>query len=75
MADAAARGLGNLMAGVVRDVAGAALGSGTGGYTTVFFLEGLMLCVALVLLRRIDVSAFRNEQQSLTTLIAVAGDA
>ena len=75
VADAAARGLGNLMAGVVRDVAGAALGSGTGGYTTVFFLEGLMLCVALVLLRRIDVSAFRNEQQSLTTLIAVAGDA
>ncbi len=75
VADAAARGLGNLMAGVVRDVASATLGNPTGGYTTVFFLEGLMLCIALVLLRRIDVSAFRGEQQSITTLIAVAGDA
>lgn len=75
VADAAARGLGNLMAGVVRDIAGAALGSPAGGYITVFLIEGLMLCVALVLLRRIDVSAFRSEQHSLTTLIAVAGDA
>lgn len=75
VADAAARGLGNLMAGVVKDVMGAVFGSATAGYTTVFLLEGLMLCVALVLLRRIDVSSFRSEQQSITTLIAVAGDA
>jgi BCD family chlorophyll transporter-like MFS transporter len=75
VADAAARGLGNLMAGAVRDIAGAALGSLAGGYIIVFLLEGLMLCVALVLLRKIDVSAFRGEQQSLATLIAVAGDA
>jgi len=34
-----------------------------------------MLCVALVMLRRIDVSAFRSEQPSLTQLIAVVGDA
>lgn len=75
VADAAARGLGNLLAGVVRDLAGAFLGTPAGGYVTVFLLEGLMLCVALVLLRRIDVAAFKGEQQSLTTLIAVAGDA
>lgn len=75
VADSAARGLGNLLAGGVRDLAGLALGSPAGGYVTVFVLEGLMLCVALVMLRRIDVSAFRGEQPSLTQLIAVVGDA
>lgn len=75
VADAGARGLGNLLAGVVRDVGGALLGSASGGYILVFLLEGLLLCVALILLRRIDVAAFRGEQPTLTTLIAVAGDA
>jgi BCD family chlorophyll transporter-like MFS transporter len=75
VADAAARGLGNLSAGVVRDVAGAALGSATGGYATVFLLEALMLCAALVLLQRIDVRAFRGEKVEFTTLIATVGDA
>ncbi|MFV9504033.1 MAG: BCD family MFS transporter [Oscillochloridaceae bacterium umkhey_bin13] len=75
MADAAARGVGNLMSGVVRDIVGTLLSSPLGGYTTVFLLEALMLCTALIMLRRIDVSAFRGERQSMTTLIAVAGDA
>ncbi|NCC32858.1 MAG: MFS transporter [Chloroflexia bacterium] len=75
MADAAARGVGNVMAGAVRDVMSVTLGSAVGAYVTVFMLEALMLCAALVLLRRIDVSAFRGEQQKITTLIAVAGDA
>lgn len=75
VADAAARGLGNLAAGVVRDIAGAALGSPVGGYATVFLLEALMLCVALVLLRRIDVAAFRGERVSFTTMVATVGDA
>lgn len=75
VADAAARGLGNLLAGVVRDVSAALLGSASAGYITVFFLEALMLCVALVLLRRIDVSAFRSQQPTMTQLIAIAGDA
>ncbi|NTW97283.1 MAG: BCD family MFS transporter [Oscillochloris sp.] len=75
VADSSARGLGNLLAGGVRDMAGFALSSASGGYVTVFLMEGLMLCVALVLLRRIDVSAFRHEQPSLTQLIAVVGDA
>jgi MFS transporter, BCD family, chlorophyll transporter len=75
MADAAARGLGNLMAGAVRDVITMSIGSPVGGFVTVFLLQGLVLCAALILLRRINVSAFRNEQQSMTTLIAVAGDA
>lgn len=75
VADAAARGLGNLLAGVVRDVAAALIGSASAGYITVFFLEAAMLCVALVLLRRIDVAAFRSEQPTMTQLIAIAGDA
>lgn len=75
VADAAARGIGNLMAGVVRDVGSVALGSPEAGYIVVFLLEGLMLCTALLLLRRIDVSAFRGEERSVVQLIAVAGDA
>jgi BCD family chlorophyll transporter-like MFS transporter len=75
VADSAARGLGNLLAGGVRDLVGLATSNPAGGYVTVFLMEGLMLCVALVLLRRIDVSAFRSEQPSLTQLIAVVGDA
>jgi BCD family chlorophyll transporter-like MFS transporter len=75
MADAAARGLGNLLAGVVRDLAGALFGNPLAGYTTVFILEGLMLCVALLLLRRIDIAAFRGERPSMTQLVALAGDA
>ncbi|RRR70608.1 MAG: MFS transporter [Candidatus Viridilinea halotolerans] len=75
VADATARGLGNVMAGVVRDIITHTVGSPVIGYTTVFMLEGTILCAALLLLRRIDVSAFRSEQQSMTTLIAVAADA
>ncbi len=75
VADLAARGLGNLLAGGVRDLVELLFQSPAGGYVTVFALEGLMLCVALAMLRRIDVSAFRNEQPSLTQLIAVVGDA
>jgi BCD family chlorophyll transporter-like MFS transporter len=75
VADAAARGLGNLLAGVVRDVAGHALGSPEAGYIVVFVMEGAMLLAALTLLSRIDVAAFRGERHSVTQLIAVAGDA
>lgn len=76
VADAAARGVGNFMAGVVRDVATSILANPVAGYAVVFLLEGLILCVALVLLRRIDPAAFRNQQEvSLSRLIAVAGDA
>jgi BCD family chlorophyll transporter-like MFS transporter len=75
VADSAARGLGNLLAGSLRDLAGFALGSQDGGYVAVFLVEALMLCMALAMLRRIDVSSFHSEQPSLTQLIAVVGDA
>jgi MFS transporter, BCD family, chlorophyll transporter len=75
VADAAARGLGNLLAGVVRDLAGLAIGSPVGGYIAVFALEGAMLCAALLLLGRIDVAAFRGEAPTVTQLVAIAGEA
>ncbi|EFO80832.1 PUCC protein [Oscillochloris trichoides DG-6] len=75
VADSAARGMGNLLAGGVRDIVARLIDSATGGYVMVFFLESLILCIALVMLRRIDVSAFRNDQVSMTQLIAVIGDA
>ena len=46
VADAAARGLGNLLAGVIRDLAALVVGS-TGAYATVFLIEALILCTAL----------------------------
>lgn len=75
VADSLARGTGNMLAGVVRDLVAYTSGSTSGGYISVFLIEALMLCVAMVMLRRIDVAAFRNEQPSLTQLVALAGDA
>ena len=75
MADALARGLGNLLSGVLRDAVAALSGSSTGGYVSVFLVEAILLGVALLLLRRIDVTAFREQQTSLVQIVAVAGDA
>lgn len=74
VADAAARGLGNLLAGVIRDLAALVVGS-TGAYATVFLIEALILCTALVMLRAIDVSAFRSQRRELGQLVAAMGDA
>lgn len=74
VADAAARGLGNLLAGVIRDLAALVVGT-TGAYATVFLIEALILCTALVMLRAIDVSAFRSQRRELGQLVAAMGDA
>ena len=75
VADALSRGAGMLMGGVVRDIVTSASGSASAGYVTVFLLEALMLGVALLLLRRLDVAAFRSRQPTLSELVAIAGDA
>lgn len=75
VADALARGVGMLLGGVVRDVVTFATGSVSGGYITVFLLEALLLAGSLLLLRRVDVQAFRGTQPTLTELVALAGDA
>ncbi|MBK9710681.1 MAG: BCD family MFS transporter [Kouleothrix sp.] len=75
VADSLARGAGMLMGGVVRDIVTATTGSLSNGYITVFLIEAIMLAGSLLLLRLVDVSAFRSRQPTLTELVALAGDA
>ncbi len=75
VADAMARGVGTLLGGVMRDVIGHMSGSAVSGYVSVFLIEALLLGISLVLLQRIDVTAFRSRQPSLTELVAITGDA
>ena len=75
LADALARGAGILLGGVVRDLVSSATGNPSSGYITVFLIEAIMLAGSLLLLRAIDVSAFRARQPTLTELVALAGDA
>jgi BCD family chlorophyll transporter-like MFS transporter len=75
VSDALARGLGTLMGGVVRDAVTFASGSASGGYITVFLIEAILLAGSLILLHRVDVSAFREKQPTLTELVALVGDA
>lgn len=75
VADAIARGVGTLLGGVMRDVIAHMSGSAVSGYVSVFLIEALLLGISLVLLQRIDVTAFRSRQPSLTELVAITGDA
>jgi MFS transporter, BCD family, chlorophyll transporter len=75
VADAMARGTGNLLGGVARDVLTYSLGNAGSGYIIVFLIEALMLGVAILMLRHIDVGRFRAEQPSLSQILAVTGDA
>lgn len=72
LADALARGTGMLLGGLVRDLVAGATGSASSGYITVFLIEAIMLACSLLLLRAIDVTAFRSRQPSLTELVALA---
>lgn len=60
---------------MVRDVVAAGTGSVSSGYITVFLIEAIMLAGSLLLLRQIDVDAFRSKQPTLVELVALAGDA
>lgn len=75
VADAMARGTGNLLGGVARDALTYSLGNASSGYIIVFLLEALMLGVAIIMLRHIDVGRFRAEQPSLSQVLAATGDA
>jgi MFS transporter, BCD family, chlorophyll transporter len=66
MAEAFARMTGSIMSGAVRDIVSTLTASTMGGYVTVFFIEAAMLFVAWLLLRRIDVQAFRSQAQHLS---------
>jgi MFS transporter, BCD family, chlorophyll transporter len=66
MAEAFARMTGSIMSGAVRDIVSTLTASTMGGYVTVFLIEAAMLFVAWLLLRRIDVQAFRSQAQHLS---------
>jgi BCD family chlorophyll transporter-like MFS transporter len=75
VADALARGIGMILAGIIRDVISVSSGMVVFGYVVVFFVEVVLLLISLALLRRLDVREFRARQTSLTEWIATTGDA
>jgi BCD family chlorophyll transporter-like MFS transporter len=76
MANAASRLLGTVLGGAVRDVVTQAIGNPLAGYITVFAIEAAMLAASLLLLRRINVSAFKQKASSISMVerAAMAGD-
>ncbi len=74
VAESLARGVGNLLGGLGRDMLSYLTGNLVAGYVCVFLVEALMICVALVMLRSLNVRLFRDEQPSLSQIVAMAGD-
>ncbi len=75
VADAAARGVGMMLGGVVRDVMVRLSGDAVLAYVTVFTIEAALLLISLVLLTRVNVTAFHGQQPTLADLVAITGDA
>jgi BCD family chlorophyll transporter-like MFS transporter len=68
VANALSRLIGNVLGGVVRDTITFLANSPIAGYVTVFLIEGLLLAVSLLLLRRIDVGRFRSRAQEMSVV-------
>lgn len=77
MANAVSRLLGSVLGGVVRDSIARLTGQPVLGYMAVFSSMALIMLVSLVMLRNIDVGAFRRrtDAASLVERAAIAGDA
>lgn len=77
VADALARWLGSILGGAVRDVVTQLTQNPVTGYLVVFGVEAALLLVSLLLLRRIDVEAFREQagRQTIAEVAALMGDA
>ena len=76
VADALARLVGTLLAGVLRDVISAVSGLHLAGYIGVFVIQAGLLAISLVMLRRIAIGRFRQEtQMSLAERTALMNDA
>lgn len=76
MANAASRLIGALLSGVVRDILTQVLQDPVLAYVSVFVILALLLLISLILLRRINVAAFR-EQAAASSVIeraALASD-
>lgn len=77
MADSFARLTGSVMSGAVRDVVNQLTANPISGYLVVFAIQAGMLVLSLMLLRKIDVSLFRQEASSLSVVerAAIASEA
>ena len=76
MANAASRLTGALLSGVVRDVLTQVLQDPVLAYVSVFSILALLLLISLLILRRINVAAFREQAAAPSTIerAALAGD-
>ncbi len=76
MANAFSRLVGSVLGGVVRDVVAEVLLTPILGYVVVFSIEAVLLLISLLLLRYIDISAFRRQVQepSMLERAALAGE-
>jgi len=72
--NALSRLVGNLLAGILRDVVTQATGQALSGYLIVFAIEAAMLVIASLMLYRIDVNQFQKgvEQPSFIEKVALA---
>ncbi len=77
MSNALSRLFGSLLAGAVRDIFTNLTGNLISGYVAVFVIEAGLVLASLVLLRGIDVNAFRRqaEQPAVLERAALAGEA
>lgn len=77
MANAASRLVGALVSGVVRDVLTRVLQDPVLAYVLVFSILALLLLISLIILRRINVAAFREQASKITVIekAALASDA
>ncbi|NPV75231.1 MAG: BCD family MFS transporter [Anaerolineae bacterium] len=66
MASAAARLIGTMMSGIVRDLVSQAAQNAIAGYSTVFIIEVGILLFSLALLRQVDVAQFRQQTQKVS---------
>lgn len=76
MANAASRLIGALLSGVVRDILTEVLQDPVLAYVSVFVILALLLLISLLLLRRINVAAFREQAASSSVIerAALASD-
>jgi BCD family chlorophyll transporter-like MFS transporter len=77
MANALSRLLGSVISGAVRDLAARLLQQPVFSYVLVFGIMALIMLISLIMLRRIDVKAFRQQAEAAPSLVeraAMAGD-
>jgi BCD family chlorophyll transporter-like MFS transporter len=77
VSSALARWMGSIMGGAVRDIVTHLANNPVAGYVIVFFIEALLLFISLLLLRQVDVEAFRQQadQQTVVERASLMGEA